>query len=845
MSVQLPTRFPSIYRASIKAVLAVRKWGISSTFLTCALSFAAPSLLCADGTVARTTGDLVYISGFNADVPLWSTLHIGTGISAEVIKELPNILVARLTATNNRDIRPGDPVSVVERGAPTTERRAKRIVRATRVDTAPRIDGKLDDAAWSKTSAITGFVQRDPEYWMPGEENTVARIAYDDEHIYFAFDCPIPDASGPVANNMRRDADLTGDDNIQIMLDTFNDGQNGVFFFVNPLGARTDLILSNEGRTDNSDWDSNWTARTTQSAQRWTAEVAIPFSQLRFKPADEMVWGINLSRFNAKKNVATQLVVGTQSSSRSARYSMAEMGVLHGLNQISTRTAIEIKPYILPGASKDFLAANAGEDLSFDAGADLHYGITSNLSLDVSYKTDFAQVEADQEQTNLAQFSLFFPEKREFFLEGSNLFAFGDTDSRGSRRPTLLFYSRRIGLEDDHMIPILLGAKLTGKQGRTSIGALNAITDPTSYIDDDGNSVEVERTNYSVMRLKRDVMARSNVGLILVNKQADNARASGDSYQRAGGIDFSYSPSSELNLQGFLARTWTSETDSDNAGFLYLDYRGSKYWARAKYYDIGERFEPAVGFVNRRGDLEGLRRYYFFARWRPRPELKGVRQISTGPEVDIFTDRSNEVKYWNSKFSLFTDFESGDQWRSELEHTYDVVDEAFSPSDRHPEVMIPPGSYHFTSFSTGPRPSSKRRLVPEISLEAGTYYSGNRYTIKTETAFRPSGRTALELIYEANWIQLPQAEAKTNTVHFGIHALSTRLLYSFTTDFFVKFFATWNNDEQSVGTNVLLNYQYRPGSDLFIVIDNGFDTISGLNRRHRSALLKLSYQLDL
>ena len=161
MSAQLPTCFPSIHRVSIKAAWAVRKWSISSTLLTCALSFATPHLLCADGTVERTTGDLAYISGLNADAPLWSTLRIGTGISAEVIKELPNILVARLTATNNRDIRPGDPVSVVERGALTTERRAKRIVRATRIDTAPRIDGKLDDAAWSKTSAIAGFVQRD------------------------------------------------------------------------------------------------------------------------------------------------------------------------------------------------------------------------------------------------------------------------------------------------------------------------------------------------------------------------------------------------------------------------------------------------------------------------------------------------------------------------------------------------------------------------------------------------------------------------------------------------------------------------------------------------------------
>ncbi len=282
----------------------------------------------------------------------------------------------------------------------------------------------------------------------------------------------------------------------------------------------------------------------------------------------------------------------------------------------------------------------------------------------------------------------------------------------------------------------------------------------------------------------------------------------------------------------------TTPLGNDNAAFLYLDYRGTKYWARVKFLDVGDQFEPGVGFVNRRGDLDGLRRYYFFGRWRPRPDVRNIRQMSIGPEIEVFTDRSNKIKYWTGEWSWFTDFNSGDSWRTQVKHTYDIVDESFAPSDRHPSAAIPAGTYEFTTFSMGPRPSSKRKLVPELSFKAGTYYTGHRYTFETESALRPSGRLSLEFIYEANWIQLPQAD-------FSIHALSTRVLYSFTTDFFVKLFATWNNDEQAAGTNVLLNYRYRPGSDLFLVIDNGFDTISGLNRRNRSALLKLSYQLNL
>ncbi len=808
---------------------------VKALLFVCALLAVHPARA-QNGVVAQVAGDLLYVSGLNGQASLWSSLRVGEGATAEVVKELPDLLVARLLQHDAMRDYTGAAVSISSLGPAASERRPRRVVHATRVEQAPRIDGRIDDPAWAQATPIGGFVKRDPGYWLPGDEGTTARIVYDEENLYFAFDCPIPDGSGPVANTMRRDANLTGDDNIQILLDTFNDGQNGVFFFVNPLGARTDLILSNGGRSNNMDWDSDWQARTTRRADGWTAEVAIPFNQLRFTPGDEMVWGINLSRFNARTNIATQLVVYAPTNSFTERYRMADLAELRGLGQVSTRRPLEIKPYILPGTTRDF-TGEEGEDRSVDIGADLRYGITSNLSLDLSYKTDFAQVEADQEQTNLAQFSLFFPEKRAFFLEGSNLFDFGDTESRGSRRPTLLFYSRRIGIEEDNRIPILLGTKLTGKEGRTSIGALHVLTDPITYTDDEDGQVSVERTHYSVLRLKRDVMGRSNVGAIVVNKQDVDGV-----YNRAAGADFTYAPTGALSLQGFLARTWDSETESGNAGSASLDYRGAAYWARIKYYDIGAQFEPDVGFVNRRGDLSGLRRYYAYGRWRPKPALHGVRQVSMGPEIDVFTDRANEVKYWKGRLSIFTDFDSGDNWFSEVSHTYDIVDESFAPSARHPEASIAPGQYRFTSFRTGPRLSQKRAFVPELNVEVGSYYTGRRYSFSTESAFRPSGQLSLELIYEGNWISLPADGIDRD---FAIHVLSSRVLYSFSTDFYVKFFTTWNNDDQHVGANALLSYRYANGSDFFLVLDHGFNTTSGLTRRYRSALLKLSYQLDL
>lgn len=797
------------------------------------------------GRVTRVAGDLAYVTGLNGSATLWSTLEVqsspAAGAQLEVIKELDDLLVARVLATGT-GIGPGDAVVIREHGADQSLLRARRVVHATRVEKGPTVDGRLDDAAWAKATPIRGFVQRDPNYWLPSSEETVALIVYDRNSLYVAFECRLSETSTDVvANNMRRDSDIFGDDNVQILLDTFNDRQNGFFFFINPLGAQSDVMLSNEGRSYNFDWDCNWTSKTQRYPDRWTVEVEIPFSQLRFKESDEMVWGINLSRFNARKNEASQLVVGNQSSSPTERYRMSDIGELRGLERVRAKRPLHLKPYALPGTTIDYTDPLAVENQSFESGVDLRYGVTSNLTLDVSYNTDFAQVEGDQEQTNLTQFRLFFPEKREFFLEGANLFEFGEAAVRrggGTRPPTLLFYSRRIGLEEGQRVPIIVGTKFAGKEGRTSVGALNVVTDDVTFLDD-GDTVSVNRTNYSVVTLRRDVFSKSNVGLMVVNKQVDDPTVGWDRYNRAAGVDFNYSPTRNLNFQAFTAATWDSKLDdTDLASFAMMNYRGTKYWARLKYLEVEDNFEPAVGFVNRRKGLDGFRRYDMYARIRPRPGIDGVRYMSIGPEAQVITDRDNNVKYWTSEISWFTSFNTGDFWSIQAVRTHDVVDSAFSPSDRRPEIEIPPGEYTFTTISTGNRPSRSRKFRPGIEFEAGTYYTGKRYTLESESAFLPSGRLSGELTYEGNWLRLPQGNV-------SIHTLSSRFLYSFTTDFFVKLFVQWNSDKETFSSNFLLNYRYRPGSDIFFVFDHGFDTFDGLSRSNRSVLVKWSYLLSL
>jgi len=799
-----------------------------------------PAMSESRGIVDQVHGELVYVSGLNGDAQLWSLLNVmgpngEVGEALEVIKILDGQIVAS-AGSSTANILTSSAVRLVH---PGEQRTARRSIEAVSVPDGPKLDGDLSDSAWSMANAIESFVQRDPGYWVPVSERTIARIIYDKDALYFGFECFSSNMPGLVANNLRRDSEIWGDDNVQILLDTYNDRQTGFFFFVNPLGARRDLMLSDEGRSYNENWDCNWEVKTAKYEDRWTAEVKIPFDQLRFKNDGKMVWGINMARYIPAKNEESQFVVGRKSSSSRSRYWMADIGELHGLESVESKRLFQIKPYILPGTSRDYKALGAKEDPVFETGLDVRYGLTSNLTLDVSYNTDFAQVEGDQEQINLSQFQLFFPEKRDFFLEGSNLFDFGEAAERrggDDKPPTILFYSRRIGLDGKRQVPILLGTKLTGKAGRTSIGALNVLTNGAEFSDPAGVTT-VPKSNYSVLRLKLDVLGSSNVGFIYVNKMTDTP--GNNAFNRAGGVDFSLSPSASLNIQGFVARTWDSALgDPGDGRFARAVYQGSTFSSQLSILDIEENFEPAVGFVNKRSGLAGFRRYEARARVRPRPNIEKIRTVSVGPQVQVFTDRNNKVKFWDFETSLWTQFDAADWYRFEFHRLHDVVASGFGPSKRQPGLIIPAGSYSYNTFSTGPSTSRSRKDRISLSFETGGYYTGRKHTISILNNYRPSGQWGIETDYEVNWLRLPQGNA-------SIQTLSNRLVYAVNTDFFLKLFAQWNNDSQQVSANFLLSYRYRPGSDILLVFDHGFDTQSGVEKQGRAVLLKASYLLGL
>ncbi len=740
--------------------------------------------------------------------------------------------------------------------AAAVQARELPVVEARRTSVPPNIDGRLDDEVWLQAPPRADFFQREPLEGAPPTERTEVRILFDDENIYFALRCFDSQADRLVANHMRRDADLEENDNIQIILDPYNDHRGGFFFSTNPLGARQDLLLIDEGRTRNQAWDSVWQSRTSVDSLGWSAEVAIPFDQVRYPDSDDAVWGINIGRAIRRKNEEVFLVPPPQSYGYRGRYRTSRLALLKGLGRLRSRPPLALAPFLLSTARRDFSSGDPNE-YGLDPGLDLKHGLTPSLTLDLSYKTDFAQVEVDQEQINLTRFSLFFPEKRDFFLEGAGIFEFGERGQRG-RPPTLLFYSRRIGIEEGHNLPVVAGGKLTGRAGAYQIGALRMTTETMTFVDEKEedhfvtasgdlldedqadasedaivdplqvtfpDTLHVPRTHFTVLRLRRDLLGRSNLGIIAIDKRPGSAAG----YNRAAGVDFTLSLlQAAFNLRGFAARTWDPRIEGeDQAGLLELDYRRSRFQTRLSYLDVEEEFAPEVGFVPR----SGIRRFKGIARYRPRPASEWIRLISIGPRIAYLTDQDNTLQSRDVEFSAFVNLEAGDWFGARVQRRYELLDEAFAIRE---DQEIPPGTYAFDTYRINLLADPSRHISGRAICSYGDFFNGTRGRVSVQTVWRHLVRLELEGKYEFNRISLPDGA-------FNTHLFGCRFLYSFSPEMFVRGFLQWNSAQELVGGNFLFNYRYRPGSDLFLVYNQIWDSEGALQQASRSLQLKLSY----
>lgn len=683
-------------------------------------------------------------------------------------------------------------------------------VRAVRITEPLRVDGRLDEAVYQTVPAITDFIQNVPTEGALATERTDAWILYDDTNIYIVGRCwDSAPASRWVANELRRDTNqLRQNDHFGALLDTFHDRRNGFFFYVNPLGARADTAVTDEGN-NNSDWNPVWEARTGRFEGGWTAELSIPFKSLRYVSGVDHVWGVQLRRSIRRKNEWTHLTaLPAADGGPTALTRVSAAATLVGLDLPAAGKNLEIKPYGIASLTSDRLRTPPlAHDPDGSAGIDVKYGVTANLTADVTVNTDFAQVEADEQQVNLTRFSLVLPEKREFFLEGRGVFDFARWAGSGNATTSItpsLFYSRRIGLNAGRIVPIRVGTRLTGKAGRVGIGVMNI------QAGDEAAS-GTPATNFTVVRVKRDILRRSSVGAIFTNRSR-SALGTGDN--QAAGVDASVNLYTNISLNAYYARTATDSLRGDSSSYQgRFEYAGDRYGARAEYLVVGDNFNPEVGFVRR----DNFARTFGALRFSPRPtRVKRVRKFTYEASLEYLENGSGalETRNQNGRFNI--EFQNSDQLTVSATNEFELLVRPFAIARG---VTIPTGRYGFSDLLLSYLLGQQRRISGQVSLQKGTFYDG-RITAYGYSGARVSVTTRLsvEPSMSINRVDLPQG-------HFTNTVVRARSDYGFSPRMFASTLLQFSSSDRTFSSNLRFRWEYSPGSELFVVYTDERDTV--------------------
>ncbi len=637
-----------------------------------------------------------------------------------------------------------------------------RRIQAVRITDALRIDGLLDEAAWSLAQAASEFLQQQPTEGAPASERTEVRVLFDDKNIYFGIRAFDSDAKHINARELVRDADFSNDDTIAIVLDTYHDRRNAFRFIVNPLGTQQDALITDEGRDINVTWNGSWISASRIDDKGFTVEIEIPLTTLRFKEGIES-WGFNISRVIRRKNELS-LWTSWQRSFGLERVSQA--GELSGVEDIRRRRLREIKPY----ASGEWRegAPQVGAN-GFDAGARARIGIevaklgiTPSLTAEFTVNPDFGQAEVDDQIVNLSRFSVFFPEKRDFFLENSGIFLFGREGENQA------FFTRRIGLTDNGSpVPIDYGVKLTGKAGPYNVGFLQVQT----------RKLGEASTSYKV---KAFWMGSATPGV------------------RSG------AGSSRLE----------SIFENDLYRFITV------------YEDVGAKFNPEVGFIER----NAIHQYFGQFAYKPRPKfVPHVQQMEFETQIEYYTDRAGKLATRQTELSWDTVFKNSSEFFFRpIEAVHDVLTEPFQIRRG---IVIPPGAYQFNRPRVSFTSDLSKRIVFTVREKWDDFYSGKRYETSGGITWRPNSHLLVDLSESYNKVRLREG-------NFSTSLFSGRLNYNFSRKLLTSALIQLNSAARLSVINVRLRYIYRPNSDFFIIYNQS--TGAGLERPSYSLQIKLT-----
>jgi hypothetical protein len=685
-------------------------------------------------------------------------------------------------------------------------------VRAVRLDAPLTVDGRLDENVYSTVAPLTDFIQQEPREGALATEKTEAWIFFDDTTLYVAARCWDSHPEREVANELRRDnGGILGNENVTFVIDTLHDRRNGYLFQTNPLGALRDMTVTDD--LQNSSWNGIWYVRTGRFDQGWTVEVAIPFKTLRYRASGPQTWGINLRRLVKWKNEFSYLSLVPAALGVGGVSRMASAATLVGLDTPAESKNIELKPYAVSSLTSNHATANPFDHhLDGNAGFDFKYGLTRSLIGDATYRTDFAQVEEDVQQINLTRFSLFFPEKRDFFIEGQGIFDFGGVQAGSSPGDVpLLFFSRQIGLSNGLAVPVLGGARLTGRAGPYSIGALNIQTG-------DEPAAAAVTTNFSALRLKRNVFRRSNIGMMATRRGP--ALVGNVTTERAPSYTFGTDATmlflTSINVAGYYARTDTpGVVGRDRTGTSYrgrFDYTTDRYGAAAEHMLIGPAFQPEVGFVRR----TDVRRTFGQLRFSPRPKQSAhIRKITTQANVDYVTDAAATELQSREVAGLFRiEYQSSDQLSYEYSREYELLPQPFRIA---PGVIVPAGGYTYVTNRVSYSLGQQRPLSGRLTAATGTLYDGTRSDAGFSGRWGVTPRLSIEPGITLNWVQLPYGD-------FTARLVSSRLTVTPSARMLVSSLVQWNIDARTLTSSVRFRWEYTGGSELFVVYSDGRDT---------------------
>lgn len=684
------------------------------------------------------------------------------------------------------------------------------IVYATHTPEPLVIDGLLEDEIYRSTKPIDRFIQQVPNEGEPATDKTEVWIFFDEKNLYLSARCWDDEPNKIIANELRRDSfGIYLNDNFAVAIDTFNDKRNGYLFQTNAIGGLGDGYMTDE-RVHDRDFNTVWYSRSQKFNSGWTVEMAIPFKSLRFKTNENPVWGINFRRINQKKNEHAFITKIPASLGGRGIYKMSSAASLVGLSLPSASKNLEFKPYALTTMTTNLEAeppfSNKKEGTF---GFDMKYGVTKGLTLDLTYNTDFAQIEADEQQVNLTRFSLFFPEKRDFFLEGKGIFAFGDPGGAGGRgrsssfRPPSntprLFFSRRIGLDDGKNIPLIAGGRLSGRVGNYSIGALATRTSDPELAKGD--------TDFTVLRLKRNIFRRSNVGVLATHRKSSDSTLG---VNHVLGVDLNLSFFQDLRINSYYAFTRTNNISSgkDASYSASFDYAGDKYGVQVNHLTVEEDFSPEIGFLRR----TDFRRNFAELRYSPRPKrIKAIRRIRLETSFEHITDNRGRLETQQIKLSHAIEFESGNRWYVSYQDNFEYLDQDFEIAD---DIIIPPGDYNFSNMTTTYWIGGQSSIPGSINFLRGNFFTGDRTQVSYRGRLAISPKFSMEPNLALNFVDLPEGT-------FVARLISTRATFMASPRMFASVLTQYNSSNDSLNANLRVRWEYSPGSDLFVVYSEG------------------------